>query len=276
MLSFSERFTALASARSPLCLGLDPSAEVFAHWGLASDAAGLQRFCGTILDAVGDSLAVVKPQAAFFERFGPAGMTQLAQAAAQLRSRNVLSLIDAKRGDVGGTMQGYASAMLGPDSGFGGDAATVTAYLGFEALQPMFDRAAATGTAVFVVVHSSNPEGRALQSARMADGRTVSQALADAATAQNAATPGLVGAVIGATVSQHDAAIVERLPGALILAPGVGAQGADLATVGSRFAHAQGRVIPSVSRDILRHGPGVADLRAAIDRYRDQAWAALG
>ena len=141
MLSFSERFTALASARSPLCLGLDPSAEVFAQWGLASDAAGLQRFCGTVLDAVGDSLAVVKPQAAFFERFGPAGMTQLAQAAAQLRSRNVLSLIDAKRGDVGGTMQGYASAMLGPDSGFGGDAATVTAYLGFEALQPMFDRA---------------------------------------------------------------------------------------------------------------------------------------
>ncbi|CAN7396330.1 orotidine-5'-phosphate decarboxylase [Phenylobacterium sp. LjRoot164] len=276
MLSFSERFTDLAAARSPLCLGLDPSAEVFAHWGLASDAAGLQRFCETVLDAVGDSLAVVKPQAAFFERFGPAGMTQLAQAAAQLRRQDVLSLIDAKRGDVAGTMQGYAGAMLGADSGFGGDAATVTAYLGFDALQPMFDRAAATGAAVFVVVHSSNPEGRALQSARMGDGRTVSQALADAVTAQNAATPGLVGAVIGATVSQDDAAIVERLPGALILAPGVGAQGADLATVGSRFAHARGRVIPSVSRDILRHGPGVSGLRAAIDRYRDQAWAALG
>lgn len=272
MLSFAERFADLASARSPLCLGLDPSAEVFARWGLESDAAGLRRFCGTVLEAVGDSLAVVKPQAAFFERFGPAGMTQLAEVAAQLRRQNVLSLIDAKRGDVSGTMRGYAAAMLGPGGGFGGDAMTVTAYLGFEALRPVFDRAAATGSSVFVVVHSSNPEGRALQSARMADGRTVSEALADAVQAEGP----VAGAVVGATISQDDASILERLAGALILAPGVGAQGADLETVGSRFAQARGRVIPSVSRGILLAGPGVAGLREAIARYRDQAWAAAG
>ena len=276
MPGFAERFAEFARLRSPLCLGLDPSEEVFAAWGLKSDASGLERFCGTVLEAVGDSLPVVKPQAAFFERFGPAGMAQLAQAAAQLRRQNVLSLIDAKRGDVPGTMQGYAAAMLGADSGFCGDAMTVSAYLGFEALRPTFERAAATGAAVFVVVHSSNPEGRALQSARMADGRSVSQTLADAVTTESRLAPGVVGAVVGATLSQEEAGILDRLPGALLLAPGVGAQGATLDAVASRFACARGRVIPSVSRDILMKGPSVAGLRTTIDRYRDQAWAVLG
>ena len=276
METFAERFARLARERSPLCLGLDPSEEVFRRWGLASDAAGLRRFCQIITEAAGDRVAVVKPQAAFFERFGPAGMVELAAVTRKFREQGVLSLIDAKRGDVPGTMEGYAQAMLGPSSGFGGDAMTVSSYLGFEALRPAFDRARDTGAAAFVVVHSSNPDGRALQAALHEDGRTVAETLADQIAATNVSTPGLVGAVVGATIAWDAVALIERLPEALILAPGVGAQGAELEEVGRKFEPARGRTLPSVSRDILRQGPGIEPLREAIDRYRDLAWAACG
>ncbi len=276
MTSFAERFTALAAERSCLCLGLDPSEDVFARWGLASDAAGLKRFCETVLEAAGDRVAVVKPQAAFFERFGPAGMAQLAEVTGRLREQGVLSLIDAKRGDVPGTMAGYAQAMLGAASGFGGDAVTLNAYLGFDALAPAIEQARATGSAVFVVVHSSNPEGRALQAARQEDGRTVSEALADQVAGANGAGAAAVGAVVGATIANEAAGLVRRLSSGLILAPGVGAQGASMEEVGRKFADARGRVLPSVSRDILLKGPTVAGLREAIDRYRGRTFAACG
>ena len=278
MLSFAERFTTLAEARSPLCLGLDPSADMFRAWGLADNAEGLRRFCATVLEAADDRLAVIKPQSGFFERFGPVGMAELARASAQIRAQGALSLIDCKRGDVIGTMRGYAGGFLGADAGFACDAITVTAYLGFDALRPVFGRAAETGGAAFVVVHSSNPEGRALQTARHADGRTVSEALADEITGFNAgvgAAIGPVGAVVGATLDASDTALLDRLPRSLILAPGVGDQGACLADVGARFVVTRGRTLPSASRAILRHGPTLAGLREAIDRYRDDAWRAL-
>ena len=276
MRTFAERFADLAERRSPLCVGLDPSEEVFARWELPSDVTGLRRFCDVVLEAVGDRVAVVKPQAAFFERFGPLGMAQLAEVCQRLREQGVLSLIDAKRGDVAGTMIGYATAMLGEGSGFGGDAMTVSAYLGFDALQPVFDRAAASGSMVFVVVHSSNPEGRALQSARLDDGRMLTEALADDVVAAHARTAGAVGAVVGATIDWESAGLVDRLPGALILAPGVGAQGAELEDVGRKFATARGRILPSVSRGVLQHGPSAKSLGDAIDRYRDLAFSNCG
>ncbi|MBA1158998.1 orotidine-5'-phosphate decarboxylase [Microvirga mediterraneensis] len=277
MASFVERFTDLAIHRSPLCLGLDPSEELLRLWGLENDAEGLRRFCGSVLEAADDLVAVIKPQTGFFERFGPEGLNELAVATAQIRSQGSLCLIDAKRGDVAGTMKGYASAMLGAGSGFGGDAVTVSAYLGFGALLPVFDRAIALGAGVFVVVHSSNPEGRLLQDARHPDGRTVAEALADDITTFNAnqgAGIGVLGAVVGATIDPAATAIIDRLPQSLILAPGVGAQGAEMAEVGPKFRSAQGRVLPSVSRAILRHGPSPVALRDAIERYREAAWSA--
>lgn len=272
MSSFANRFIALASERSPLCLGLDPSAETLARWGLADDAEGLRRFCGTVLEAAGDQVAVLKPQAGFFERFGPAGAAELAATTRQARAQGVLTLIDAKRGDVPGTMEGYAAAMLGPDSGFGGDAMTANAYLGFEALEPAFARAAITDSCVFVVVHSSNPEGAAMRDARLADGRTVAESLADLAAARNARSPGVAGVVVGATITEAALGLLDRLGDTLVLAPGVGAQGADMAEVGRKFAHARGRILPSVSRDILQRGPDLGALHDAIARYRDEAW----
>ena len=229
------------------------------------------------MEAAADRIAVVKPQSGFFERFGPQGLSELARAVATIREQGALSIIDCKRGDVIGTMEGYAEAMLGPHSGFGADAMTVTAYLGFDALRPVLDRAAKYNAAAFVVVRSSNPEGRSVQDARLADGRTVADLLADEVTAFNTALGreiGPVGALVGATVDGVAAKVLSRLPRCLILAPGVGAQGASLDDVRNSFGPAIGRTLPSVSRSILCHGPSPSALREAIDRYRDQAWQA--
>jgi len=155
---------------------------------------------------------------------------------------------------------------------------TVTAYLGFGALRPVFDRAVACNATVFVIVRSSNPEGRRLQDARHEDGRSVADALADDITAFNdglGSGIGPVGALIGATSDKIAAATLLRLPRALILAPGVGAQGATLSDVRNNFGAAIARTIPSVSRAILRHGPSLVSLRETIDRYRDEAWQAV-
>lgn len=277
MADFAERFIGLARARSSLCLGLDPSAELMKLWGLDDDADGLKRFCGTVLDAAGDTVSVVKPQAGFFERFGPEGMVELGWVVGRIREQGALSLIDGKRGDVPGTMAGYAEAMIGPGKGFGADAMTVAPYLGFDALRPALDRAVATGTAVFVVVRSSNPDGRALQDARHPDGRTVAEALADDISALNAECgpdTGPIGAVIGATIDAAGARILARLPQSLVLAPGVGAQGASVADVEATFGSSLARTLPSVSRAILREGPTVQGLRAAMDRFREEVWMA--
>jgi orotidine-5'-phosphate decarboxylase len=279
MNSFAERFLQLANQRSPLCLGLDPSRELLRDWGLHDDADGLRRFYSVVMEAAGDRIAVVKPQSAFFERLGPAGLSELARVVAMIRAQGALSIIDCKRGDVIGTMEGYAEAMLGPDSGFRGDAMTVTAYLGFGALCPVLDRAARCNAAAFIIVRSSNPEGRLVQDARLADGRTVADALADDITAFNTALGdaiGPVGALVGATVDRIGANVLYRLPRSLILAPGVGAQGANLDDIRRNFGPAIGRTLPWVSRAILRHGPSPAALREAIDRYREQAWRLAG
>ena len=136
MNSFTERFLRLAKERSPLCLGLDPSRELMRDWGLNDDADGLRRFCRLVMEAAADRIAVVKPQSGFFERLGPPGLSELARAIAMIREQGALSIIDCKRGDVIDTMEGYAEAMPGPNSGFGGDAMTVTAYLGFGRAAP--------------------------------------------------------------------------------------------------------------------------------------------
>jgi len=278
MVGFSERCLKLAQARSPLCLGLDPSSDLLRRWDLGDDAEGLRRFCGIVMEAAADRIAVVKPQCAFFERFGPAGMAQMARTVVQIRDQGALSLIDCKRGDVSETMVGYAEAMLGVDGGFGGDAMTVTPFLGFSALRPVFDRAVKCAGAVFVVVRSSNLDGRSLQSARRPDGRTLDHALADEITAFNASLGpriGPIGAVVGATIDRADAGVLARLPQSLILAPGVGVQGASLKDVETNFGEAIVRTLPSVSRSILQQGPALTSLRDAIDRQREQAWTAF-
>jgi orotidine-5'-phosphate decarboxylase len=238
--------------------------ELLQKWGLPLNTKGLAAFCDLVMEAMGDSVAIVKPQSAFFEQFGPDGMAELVRLVRAIQDRGALALIDCKRGDIGHTLDAYADAMIGPDSPFRGDAMTVTAYLGF----------VARGAGVFAVVRSSNPEGRSLQDARMEDGRTVATALADDITAFNASVGegvGPVGAVMGATIGGSATETLARLPNALLLAPGIGAQGATFDDLRLNFGTAVHRAIPAVSRGILAKGPSVGDLRASIALHCDGA-----
>lgn len=267
-LPFQARFRALAAQRSPLCVGVDPSREALAHWGLADDPAGLARFCDILVNAAAPLVASIKPQVAFFERHGPAGMKILRDTADRARGHGALVILDAKRGDISSTAAAYGEAFLGPDSQFGGDAITASAFLGFESLRPIFDIARREGAGVFVVVRSSNPEGSPLQQAVMADGRAVAECLADDITAENALTDtSSVGAVVGATLGGEAGRIAARLPTALMLVPGIGAQGATIADVRRDFAGHYERVIPSISRGIAGAGPDAGRLRERLDHY---------
>jgi orotidine-5'-phosphate decarboxylase len=267
---FQKRFVALAAERSRLCVGIDPSADSLKGWGLPDDVQGLASFCKRMVEACAPLVACVKPQSAFFERHGPAGMAVLRRTVDAARSHGALVIIDAKRGDIESTAAAYGDAFLGPGSPFGGDAMTLSAYLGFGSLAPIVERARREAAGLFVLVRSSNPEGTALQQARMPDGRSVAEHLADQIAAVNAADGerelGPIGAVVGATLGPEAADLAARLPNSLLLVPGVGAQGATIADVRHDFGAHFSRVIPSLSRAIARAGPRAEDLQREVGR----------
>ncbi|KHO21862.1 orotidine-5'-phosphate decarboxylase [Mycolicibacterium setense] len=265
METFGKRLAAAVSTRGPLCPGIDPHPELLRAWGLAVDADGLAAFCDICVTAFA-GFAIVKPQVAFFETYGSAGFAVLERTTAALRAAGVLVLADAKRGDIGSTMAAYAAAWAG-DSPLAADAVTASPYLGFGSLQPLLDVAAAHGRGVFVLAATSNPEGASVQRA-MAGTRTVAQSVVDDVAAVNRAAgvpTGSVGVVVGATVT--DPPDLSDLGGP-VLAPGVGAQGGR--TDALRGFGGARLVLPAVSREVLRAGPAVADLRAAAERFRDE------
>jgi orotidine-5'-phosphate decarboxylase len=276
MQTFGERLHRAVAERGPLCVGIDPHAALLDRWGLSDDVAGLERFARTVVDALADRVAVVKPQSAFFERFGSRGIGILESIIRQSREAGVLVLLDVKRGDIGSTMAAYASAYLDPASPLRADAITVSPYLGVGSLRPAFDAAAAHGGGVFVLALTSNPEGASVQHARAADGRTVAQTVIDEISQLNAgADPlGSVGLVVGATIGDtgHD---LSKVNGPL-LAPGLGAQGGTPDQLRTIFGESLHNVLPSYSREVLGAGPGVAGLRAAAQRAADACRAALG
>lgn len=276
METFGLRLHRAVARRGPLCVGIDPHAALLARWGLPDDVAGLERFARTVVDALADRVAVLKPQSAFFERFGSRGINILESIIRQSRDAGAITLLDVKRGDIGSTMAAYASAYLDPLSSLCADAITVSPYLGVGSLRPAFDMAAAHGGGVFVLALTSNPEGPAVQHARTADGRTVAQTVIDEISQVNAGVEplGSLGLVVGATIGEtgHD---LSRVNGPL-LAPGLGAQGATPFELRAIFGESMRNVLPSYSREVLSAGPGVPDLRAAAQRAADMCHAALG
>ncbi len=267
--SFGARLAAAMDEHGPLCAGIDPHAAVLASWGLPDDVRGLEEFSARCAEAFGGHVAVVKPQSAFFERFGSAGIAVLERTLAALREAGTLSLLDAKRGDIGSTMAGYAQAYLSDGSPLRADAVTLSPYLGYGSLRPALDAAAASGRGVFVLGLTSNPEGPSVQHARTQGGLSVAGQIvagvrADNESAARAGVLGSVGLVIGATVGDA----VEKLgidlaaANAPLLAPGIGAQGATAADVRRIAGGAVANVLANSSRDLLSAGPDVADLRA--------------
>jgi orotidine-5'-phosphate decarboxylase len=265
---FGARLAEAKARRGPLCLGIDPHPELLRAWGLPATPDGLSAFCDICVEAFA-GFAVVKPQVAFFEAYGSPGYAVLERTIGALRAAGVLVLADAKRGDIGTTMAAYATAWAG-DAPLAADAVTASPYLGFGALRPLLEAAAAHDRGVFVLAATSNPEGATVQRAAF-DGRTVAQLVVDqaavvnreAARSTHPSEPGYVGVVLGATV--FEAPDVSALGGP-VLVPGVGAQGGRPDALGGLGRAAPGQLLPAVARDVLRAGPAVADLRAAAER----------
>ncbi|MBO3741033.1 orotidine-5'-phosphate decarboxylase [Actinoplanes flavus] len=276
METFGERLHRAIAERGPLCVGIDPHASLLGRWGLSDDIAGLEHFARTVVDALADRVAVLKPQSAFFERFGSRGVAVLESTIRQSREAGALVLLDVKRGDIGSTMAAYADAYLNPASTLCSDAITVSPYLGVGSLQPAFDLAAAHGGGVFVLALTSNPEGPAVQHAVAAGGKTVAQTVIDEISQVNAGVKplGSLGLVVGATIGEtgHD---LSKVNGPL-LAPGLGAQGGTPDDLRAVFGESLHNVLPSYSREVLAAGPEIADLRAATDRVLAGVRAALG
>jgi orotidine-5'-phosphate decarboxylase len=283
---FGRRLAAAVAERGPLCVGIDPHRALLIEWGVGDDLDGLRRFTDTVVDALAGTVSMLKPQLAFYERFGSRGIAVLEDAVARARAAGALVLLDAKRGDIGSTMAAYAD-YLRSDHPMQVDAMTVSPYLGAESLAPAVKTARAFGGGLFVLVRTSNPESHTLQHAVVGEGRSVAQTVvdtvrqwntvdwlvgdppADAASHRDLASgwgpaTGSFGVVVGATLDVMDVDL-DGLGGP-ILAPGFGAQGGTPEDL-QRLFGTHRAVVPTVSRDVLSAGPDAAALRAAAGRW---------
>jgi orotidine-5'-phosphate decarboxylase len=283
--SFGSRLDEAVAKRGPLCVGIDPHAPLLERWGLPDSPEGLARFTDAVVEALAGSVAVLKPQLAFYERHGSRGLAVLEDGVARARAAGALVLLDAKRGDIGSTMDAYAD-YLRPDHPLAVDALTVSPYLGPASLQPAVDTARLHGGGLFVLARTSNPDAGTLQHALVGE-RSVAQVVVDTVRGWN--TPGWMvgdplpdiaavrdvagrfgpatgsfGVVVGATLRELDVDL-DALGGP-VLAPGLGAQGGSVADLRRLFGSDRA-VVPTVSRDVLSAGPDPAALRAAADRW---------
>ena len=282
---FGRRLAQAVTDRGPLCVGIDPHDELLRHWEVGDSLDGLRRFTDVVVDALAGTVALLKPQMAFYERFGARGVAVLEEAVAACRAAGALVLLDAKRGDIGSTMAAYAG-YLRDDHPMQVDAMTVSPYLGPESLAPAVSTARRFGGGLFVLARTSNPDAGTFQHAVVAQ-RSVAQVVVDTVGAWNtpdrgveepdvaAATRlrsgfgpslGSFGVVVGATLPELDVDL-DGLRGP-ILAPGLGAQGGSVADLHRLFGSDRA-VVPTVSRDVLGAGPEPAALRTAADRWAD-------
>lgn len=265
--SFGDRLVAAGQKHGRLCVGIDAHAALLEQWGLSDTVDGLRQFSRTCVEAFAGVTALVKPQVAFYERFGSAGFAVLEETLAALREAGTLVVADAKRGDIGSTMAGYAAAWLQSGSPLEADAVTLTPYLGVGSLDPAIELAAEHGKGVFVMAANSNPEAEAFQTSDI-DGRMVSQWMVDECAEYNrGAGIGHVGVVVGATVVQPP--VLDRL-NAPVLMPGIGAQGATMQDAEAIAGGVSHLVFPSVSRSVLAAGPDVVELRKRASELAKQ------
>ena len=263
MTDFSTRLAEIRATRGPLCVGIDPSTESLAGWGLSNTVDGALEMGRVVLAATEGRVGIVKPQVGYFERFGAAGFSALESLIQEARRAGLLVIADVKRGDIGSTMEGYAAAWLEPGP-LQCEAMTANPFLGFSALEPAFRLAEQSGGAVFVLCATSNPDAPTIQSAR-SSGESVSALIARQARGHSSSGRS-VGVVVGATRDLDASGLTEHdLDGLAVLAPGFGAQGASLSDIAAIFGAAAPNVIPTVSRSVL--SGGATAVGEAIDNH---------
>ncbi len=247
--TFAERLAAAVQEKgSPLCVGIDPDPA------LMPAGARLREWCRGIVDAVAPVAAVVKPQTAFFEAYGADGWAALRDVCDYARAAGLLVLVDGKRGDVPSTMRAYAAA-LAPL----GDAVTVNPYLGEDSLEPFL---AHEGLGVFAIVKTSNPGSADLQDVPLADGRPFWHHVAERVARWD------IEAVVGATHPDVLADARALMPRAVLLLPGVGAQGGRIEDLAPAFAPGPASALPSASRSVIYADDPAAAAAALAEQLR--------
>lgn len=263
--TFGDNLVEAGKKHGRLCAGIDPHAGLLEKWGLEKNVDGLRKFTELCVEAFAGNVALVKPQVAFYEAYGSLGFAVLEEALKALREEGTLVVADAKRGDIGSTMAGYAHAWLDSSSPLATDSVTVSPYLGYGSLDPALEAANAGGKGVFVLAATSNPEALELQQHVNTNGATISQQIVDYAAATNkpfkdAGHYGNIGVVVGATLENPPA--LSELNGPILL-PGVGAQGATAEDVARITAGVGELAFANISRAILGKGPSVYELKSA-------------
>jgi len=255
---------AVKRAGNPVVVGLDPRWESLpssfvrkSNDDLETKALAYQQFCQEVVDVVAPLVPAVKPQAAFFEECGPAGMNALANVIAYARQRNLLVIFDGKRNDIGSTAEAYARGILGRDgqSGWEADAVTVSPYLGADSLQPFIEVAEQRGGGIFVLVKTSNPGSHMLQDQRLTDGPLYRQVgeYVESCSQQTRGELGygIVGAVVGATYPKQLTELRAAMPHSWFLVPGFGSQGGTAQNVAPAFDTSGLGAVVNNSRGIL-------------------------
>jgi orotidine-5'-phosphate decarboxylase len=264
-LYFSDRLAhAVCEKSNAVMVGLDPRVQQLPQGLQPHDlhdfpavADSYRRFCCEIIDVVASLVPIVKPQAAFFEQLGSAGMLALGDVIDYAVSKNLLVVVDGKRNDIGTTAEAYAAAYLGrkPQSSWGADALTVSPYLGSDSIEPFTKIARLTGAGIFVLVKTSNPGGKMLQD-RVCDGESMYVSVAKYVHELSQHTLGNcgysdVGAVVGATYPAQLAELRSLMPQTWFLVPGYGAQGGTAKDCAAAFnADGLGAVVNN-SRGII-------------------------
>lgn len=294
--AFSDRVAeAVERKRSQLVVGLDPRVDLLpvelrgeAVLGRAAAAGAVERFCKGIVDAVAPYAVAVKPQLAFFEALGGDGWLALEAVSRYASEAGLLVIADAKRGDIGSTARAYAAAFLEPRGQEPplADAVTINPYLGSDSIDPFLAACRRHGAGIFCLVRTSNAGGRDLQDAVLSDGTPVWRHVAGLVSEWGADLVGVhgmssVGAVVGATVPRLIGDARRAMPQAIILLPGVGAQGATAADVARAFTSGPASALVNASRSVIfAYRDTEDDWRAAAGaeaaRLAAEIWAAAG
>jgi len=271
---FASRLAAaVRRCGNPVVVGLDPRRQSLpaplqpVSEDQVTVADSYRNFCQAVIDVVAPLVPAVKPQSAFFEQLGPAGLDALAQTIRYAREKELLVILDGKRNDIGSTAMAYAQGYLaGPASPWQADALTVSPYLGDESLQPFLQTAVASGTGIFVLVKTSNPGGGMFQDLPVHDlplyHHVAKHVESLAAESVDTSGYGVAGAVVGATYPEQLTEMRRVMPHAWILVPGFGSQGATARDVAGAFApDGLGAVVNSSRGIIFAH---------SLPEYRDQ------